>query len=442
MGAALLATSVFLHLPFVLPRYFGMDLVLAALILIGVGLLLSVRILGLAHLHLPKLYIAAVCIWLVSALVSIVFSNAPDASYEALRLILPGMVLVGIILALINDAQALSNVLNGIIAASVILAGIAVIQRVFEMDQANFGGFGVSSVRHIANDVDEVRPGGPVGDPNFFATYLIPAALISASRLFGARDWKNTVFYLLVSLICVGGILVTASRGGVLAFGLGLLLLIALERKVWPFFLIVIASVTILLSKPEAYIERFSGGMTALVATVTGRLNESEVSENALAGRLGEMKAAVYMFLDEPITGVGYGQFEEYFQSYVARYDILMRNADRGAHSLYLETAAETGIVGLAALLIVFALGFSNVIVLGRTAKMTGRNDLFRDIRSLAVAITFILVSHWLLHDAKASYLWLFIGLLFVPVAIFEPYRNEAFDAPRYGVVKSEGVLP
>ncbi|MEP5762832.1 MAG: O-antigen ligase family protein, partial [Litoreibacter sp.] len=420
VAASVLTACLLLHLPFVLSTFHNADFVLAALILSAIALLISVRYLDIGQIYVPRIFAAAILIWLAASLSSVIFSQSPESSYVAFRRVMPNILLVGLILWLIGDTRSLARIYDVLVWISVILAAIAIVQVLFALDHLNFGGLGSSDIRHISGEVNLVRPGGPVGDPNFFATYLIPGALISASRLFAARRLPWIGLYSLAALTVCGGIFATASRGGVIAFGLGILVLIAFERKIWPFLLIFATLSLFLVTQPTAYVDRITGGFSALTDVVSGRLNESEIPEQALAGRLGEMKSAVYMFVDNPWTGVGYGQFENHFQEYVARFNILMRNSDRGAHSLYLEVAAETGIIGLVGLLIVFALGFWNIAKAGQAAQKSREEGLFRDIRSFCVAVLFILVSHWLLHDAKFSYLWLFIGLLFIPVAVFE----------------------
>ena len=52
------------------------------------------------------------------------------------------------------------------------------------------------------------------------------------------------------------------------------------------------------------------------------------------------------MWRVHPIMGVGPGNFEQHYLDYSSRIGIDPRAEERSAHSLYLESLAETGLVG------------------------------------------------------------------------------------------------
>ena len=59
------------------------------------------------------------------------------------------------------------------------------------------------------------------------------------------------------------------------------------------------------------------------------------------------MIVGLQMFADHPILGVGLGNYPLLYQQYSQRLGIDLRSEIRQAHNLYLEVAAETGLLGL-----------------------------------------------------------------------------------------------
>ncbi len=92
-----------------------------------------------------------------------------------------------------------------------------------------------------------------------------------------------------------------------------------------------------------------------------------------LRERLGLWRRTVAMWRGHPLLGVGPGNFQVYFPAYAepgARSDGVMtaKTVPRRAHEDLLERLAETGPLGLAALLAVYAVGFTIAVRRSRLA--------------------------------------------------------------------------
>jgi len=105
--------------------------------------------------------------------------------------------------------------------------------------------------------------------------------------------------------------------------------------------------------------------------------------------------------------------FESRYQDISANYDMMLRGADRSAHSLYLETAAEQGVIGLAALLFLLGTALRAVQLAYRGAARQGDTALMSTLRALGAAAVGLFVSSIFLHDAYAQHFWLVLALLF-----------------------------
>jgi len=125
------------------------------------------------------------------------------------------------------------------------------------------------------------------------------------------------------------GIILTLSRGGLLALFLALSLLFARTlkaRSLIPFIVVLLIIVTIILLNPLTYV--IAEGMSSLETTgsVYSRLNFYEDTWKA--------------FLKYPLTGVGFGNLSFYSTF------ILAKDASSSAHNIILGMLGETGLIG------------------------------------------------------------------------------------------------
>jgi O-antigen ligase/DNA-binding SARP family transcriptional activator len=181
----------------------------------------------------------------------------------------------------------------------------------------------------------------PLGVTTWLAAFTAPAALLSAVWAFTTprRDVRVALGALAAVLVVV--LVATDSRGGLLAFAVALgvfgLLVAVGSGRVRP----VVAGVG-------------AAGLAAAIAVVLVVYNGVAGRGGSDALRLGLWNSAVRLIAEDPLTGTGPGLF--------AHGERLIREGgyydDRlsTAHNALLNTAAETGIVGVG--LLVAAAGF------------------------------------------------------------------------------------
>ena len=131
--------------------------------------------------------------------------------------------------------------------------------------------------------------------------------------------------------------------------------------------------------------------------------------------RLDRWGAAASMFSSHPLSGVGWGAYADEYFSYIYYLDAYSTDIRMGAHNLYLEIAAESGLPGLAAFTLLVALFFYE---LGKLLRVLPRGAL----RCLAIGLGGALISY-LVHamvnnlgpsDKIGISFWLLFGLLVV----------------------------
>ena len=149
-------------------------------------------------------------------------------------------------------------------------------------------------------------------------------------------------------MLILCGVLLTFSRGAAVAM---ILLFVAMAvlgelsaRQVLVLAVTLAALVTVV--APD-YVARVQS-----LAAVDSALSTGSGADGAIVGRATEDLAALYVFQRPPALGVGPGQFfRRYSSIYGNALDLRFLQTNRRAHNLYLEIAADTGILGLAAFL-------------------------------------------------------------------------------------------
>jgi putative inorganic carbon (HCO3(-)) transporter len=226
------------------------------------------------------------------------------------------------------------------------------------------------------------------------------------------------------SVLIAGGIFLTFSRGAAVAVALTILLMVLLRelklRNVLPAIAVLTAIVIFVV--PDYVIRlRSLEGVTALSSAST---SSTSGVDSAIEGRQTENLAALHVFIDHPVTGVGPGvYFREYSRDYANRLGLRYLGSDRRGHSLYLEMLADTGIIGLTAFL---AMAGAALVLLFRAARYWRDRDPERAIiaSSFLFALIAYLASAMFLHLSYQRYFWAVLGL--ASAAIWVLRRDEA----------------
>jgi O-antigen ligase len=133
-------------------------------------------------------------------------------------------------------------------------------------------------------------------------------------------------------------------------------------------------------------------------------------------GRSDLWKIGWRMFEDEPIRGIGSGNFPISSIHYLVQPGVIERDdfiisTPKVAHNTYLQILAELGLIGLA--LFFTIIGFSVRCAL-RAARWFGRNgDTQMELvaRGTIVALVGILTADFFISEMYGKQLWLMLGL-------------------------------
>ncbi len=187
-------------------------------------------------------------------------------------------------------------------------------------------------------------PGGYAGDENDMA---LTAAMGLSFALFGVgtkSGWFKVVSAVLIFLFITSSV-ISFSRGGMIAMGaVGLFYFVSTENKIRKGFL-VMALISLTLSfAPQKYVSELQ--------SIGGEL-ESDSAYSTGQIRLFMWAAAINAFKDNPILGVGAGNYSWSVGKYQPTEGnwppaFFVRDRTRqSAHSFYFQLLAEQGIVGV-----------------------------------------------------------------------------------------------
>ncbi len=267
-------------------------------------------------------------------------------------------------------------VVGGLLVAAMAEAGVGLVQTLGRIGPEHFLFNGVLMRAH-----------GTFGQPNPFAGYLvlffpIALALWAFGDLEARLPWIRSCTGLVV-IVLGSALLASLSRGGLLGMaGAVLVVLLLGSRAMRRLTLAGGAAVLALaivagLALPDRVTDPTLDAALAAVNVRTVASTPATPENWSVLERLSQWHAGLRMFQDNYLTGIGVGNYDAYYPE-VALPD--WQQPLGHAHNLYLNIAAETGLLGLGAYL-VLALAIVHV---GRRA-LRNRHD--RAVRALAVGI-------------------------------------------------------
>jgi O-antigen ligase len=250
-----------------------------------------------------------------------------------------------------------------------------------------------------------------VGDPNYFASsalLCLPLAYLFSRSM--PQRWVRWSCAVSVVLI-LAAMAVSGSRGGFLGL-IAMVLVMIWHSKRRLLTLILVACV--------------GGALLAIspVSPVGRLLHPSASDDGGKAVRLVMWSAAWRMFCDNPVLGVGYGNFRVVAPRYV--------NQDVGhdflAHSEYLELLSEMGLPGLLALVGTFVASFVTLHRVRRSAKRCGSRFLINAALGIQTGLIGYAISILFLSAGflRLSWFMVFISACMPPLVADAAARKRA----------------
>ncbi len=313
--------------------------------LLGCWLLLRLaRRRGLPPTPLNPLLYLGVFVWFASAFAS----SDPRMALESLWLPLTNVLLFFVMVDLLQSGSE-----GLLIDTQFLLAALVVVLAGVQLGSWWFGwGFatprlGWASVlgADLPLPLTPPRLFVPLGVSTWLAAYTAPLAVLAGAWGFSSRKRGTRNGFLFFAALLIAIMLLTSSRGGWISLGAGAAVFAGLQllrdarlrQRVRRYAIPLLLVIMVLL---------------AVAAFVLLHLSADPGHSSGDILRFDLWRAALAITRDHPILGVGVGEFGHVYRDY--RDPAYFDNRHSTAHNFYLNTLAETGVVGA---LVALALG-------------------------------------------------------------------------------------
>lgn len=330
-----------------------------------------------------------------------------------------------IMVFLINQFATFRKVIWALLAAGIFLGTISVYQGLTGQYDSEFWGFGRSGFLNIVGSTEGNRATGPMGDPNYYAQLMLVLIPIAMNQFVNGKHWLIRGLAGWATFATVMTVIFTYSRGAVVALIImGIFAMLHRPPRIVDLVLGAVLLSVLLAFIPSNYTER-----VATIFDVFGGRNNIR-DEVSFRGRASENVVALLMFRDHPILGVGVNNYPLYYQQYSRTLGLDPRAENRQAHNLFLQVAAESGLVGI--------LVYGSIL----WAVLKGMHDSWRKLKDigmeehasivLSYSVGFIgyLGAALFVHAAYPRYFWLLAGIGFAIPQI----TQKLHSSDSYGV--------
>lgn len=330
--------------------------------------------------------------------------------------VLEGIVLYFLLLNVIRTRERLQRVIWVLLITCSALGALSVFQELTNTYENSYGGFAQrkKSIDFEELDYEEYsgakRAEGPVGEQNRYAQLMVVIVPFALYLFMTETARRRKIYALATGCLIMCGVLLTFSRGTFLAMGLAFLLAVAWGYLRPRHALLggLAALLAVLIALPD-YLDRVIGLVD--LAKLQNIGSDTRAIDGSLRGRFAQNLAAMHVFMDHPVFGVGPAHFSKF---YVLKYGneigTKRLRGERRAHNMYLETLANTGLAGLLSFLsiviyVMFKLRQARLHFLGK------REDLAALATTLLLSIVLYLGTAVFLHLSYQRYYWFLLAL-------------------------------
>jgi putative inorganic carbon (HCO3(-)) transporter len=455
LATQLMVFLLYLNLPAIAHKYHGVPQPVAGAFLVLLGIPLGHYLVLRRQRARADAPFGLMLLFLAVLLLASLRARGPELAAERIQtFLLEGVILYWLVVNAIRDLRVLRRVIWTLLAAGSLLGGLSLYQEVTGSFDQQFGGLARRNYEYmvleekLAADPDNVelreqkdamrdersrRAEGPMDEPNMYAQVMLVLLPLALFTFRAERVWRARALAAVAGGLILGGMVVSESRGAFVALVLVVGAAMAL-RWVRPAHVVACGLAfggLATLVASDRLVERLAT-IPAALAVLQG--HPSVERDYAIEGRATEMLAALQVFGDHPVIGVGPGQYApfysvEYHQKNPRAKFLDLRIPRRG-HSLYLEMAAEVGAVGLSVFLAIVGV---LVRSLWRARKRwLERSALHADLATaLLLSLGAYLATGIFLHLMYERYYWLLLALASAAVHILrELERVPAAEHP------------
>lgn len=355
-----------------------------------------------------------------------------DALSVVINFAVEGLGIYFLLLNTVRTRRTLRWAVWTLVLTGLFMGGLTFFQQVTQTYENEYAGFAqVSNAafgtgeESILGEVEQPRLAGPIGEVNRYAQTLLMLVPLALFRFWGERSRALRVLAA-VSVVFIGlGTALTFSRGAVIGMFM-MLIVVAFLRyiKLSQLIMFLLVSFLVLQLVPQ-FGQRLSSLELFTTLLSSDRTFNIREADGATRSRVTEMGAAVLVFADHPVVGVGPGMFGNYYREYAERIGIRVLNASRASHSLFPGIAAEYGALGLLSYLAILYITIRNLV---RVRKKHAESD--PELANIATALLLALITYLttgiFLHMTYIRFFWVIMGLAAATVHLGQKQSQAA----------------
>jgi putative inorganic carbon (HCO3(-)) transporter len=276
-----------------------------------------------------------------------------------------------------------------------------------------------TGVQSIQGAVTQHRLGGPLGDQNYYAQFMLMLVAIGFFRFWAERSTILRAAALTATGLCAMGAILTFSRGAAVGFVL-MIAIMTFMRYIKPYQVVMFLLAAILgLTVFPQYATRLKSleGLSDVANQGSGGIAEADSS---VQSRASEMLTAGLVFVDHPMLGVGPGTYKYYYPEYSEYVGLRsFHTTQRAAHDMYLGLAAETGALGLMCFVLIVFVTMRSLAQLRR--RCLGSHPEFANmLTGFLIAIASYMTTGLFLSFAYERFFWLILALAGATIHVVE----------------------
>ncbi|MGA9874549.1 MAG: O-antigen ligase family protein [Solirubrobacteraceae bacterium] len=331
----------------------------------------------------------AIIAFLAWAALTLLWATDTGNGISAISRYVPNMLLLPIAYMAIRTRRDLLLVLIVIVAGAVIAASFGILEP--------------PSSTVVQEGAERVT--GTIGDPNELAAALLlglglgAGLALSRGRASVLRLWGAVAIP-----ICIAGIFLSLSRGGLIALGALLVagtFLAGRWRRLMVGILVVIVA----------------GGVLYFTQIASLPARERVTTSAGGSGRSDLWTVGWRMVRAHPLEGVGVGNFQVVSANYVlqpgviTRAELIFSSAPKIAHNTYLEVLSEMGVPGLLLFMLIVVGSLACVLRAARVWSARGDVGMEALARSVLLALIGMLVADFFISQTYNKLLWTMLAL-------------------------------
>jgi O-antigen ligase len=360
----------------------------------------------------------AVALYFLAHALALLWVRDAEATVIDLVDLAKNLLIVLTLAGYLTTMERIRTVVRAMAFAIAAIAALSVFQYVTGTFDSAYLGFANAAMKQIAGETESWRASGPLPDPNYFGQVLVLGLPLALAMALTERRGALRLLAAAGGVAILAAIFVTFSRGALLGVAVMVAAGVMTLRSRWLLLSgTLLAGLVALALAPGAYLDRLAPIWQAASALLDGG---QFFADPALGQRVAVVTAALEMFRQNPLLGIGFGQFPVQFADFALRGGLDL-GAPAEAHSMFLEKLAETGAVGFGLLvgMIVFAL--VTALRARRRLAEAGRGEAAVLVGAMILSFAGYLTTAVFLHGDYERFLWLGAALLLSTGAASQP---------------------